>query len=159
MAPPADLIASAYAGPSAAETAARYRIPPPRPDFDDVRSRPGKWHATSDLSSEQLSEIVRKLHPKDTLKWLARVLDVPFGTAKHWLYVKFSSARRRELAAALLAEMDREDIERSAIRRTLARWAMEGDCEMGAGMAGILDAEGLATVAQEAPRQRQKNLP
>lgn len=77
------------------------------------------------LSSEQISEIARAVHPRDTLKWLARRLDVPIGTARHWLYVKFSSDRRRELARALLDEMDQQDLERSAIRRTLARWAAE----------------------------------
>lgn len=75
------------------------------------------------MSSEQISDIARAIHPRDTLKWLARLLDVPIGTARHWLYVKFSSDRRRELALALLAEMDRQEIERSALRRKLAEWA------------------------------------
>jgi len=58
-------------------------------------------------------------------KRLARLMDVPVRTAKHWLYHGPSSRRRREMALALLAEMEREEVERTAICRVLAQWAAE----------------------------------
>ena len=56
-------------------------------------------------------------------KRLARLMSVPVETARCWYYRHLSSSRRREVAAALLAEMDKQDVERSALRRRLAEWA------------------------------------
>ena len=66
---------------------------------------------------------IRTVLPRNTVKRLARLMGVPFETAKHWTYKRVSSARRRELARALLAEMDAEDVDRGAVRRRLAEWA------------------------------------
>ncbi len=84
------------------------------------------------MSPEQIydqiteAEAIRAIYPRDTLKRLARSLRMPIGTARHNLYQKFSSQRRREMARALLVEMDMQDVERTAIRRRLAEWA-EGE--------------------------------
>ena len=68
---------------------------------------------------------VRAVYPRNTMKELARLLGMPLDTARHSLYRRFSSARRRELAQALLAEMDAQEVERDAVRRRLAEWAAE----------------------------------
>lgn len=68
---------------------------------------------------------IRAVYPRHTMKALARLLGMPIDTARHSLYRRFSSARRRELATALLAEMDAQEVERSAVRRRLAEWAAE----------------------------------
>jgi hypothetical protein len=59
------------------------------------------------------------------MKRLARAMNVPIDTARHWLYRHFNTERRKELAENLLAEMDRQEIERSALRRKLAEWVRE----------------------------------
>lgn len=69
---------------------------------------------------------IRTIFPKHAPKLLARSMGVPPGTAHEWFYRRFSSSRRAELAKALLSEMDRQDVERSALRRRLAEWAAEG---------------------------------
>ena len=71
------------------------------------------------------SQVIRAAYPTHTVKRLARTMSVPIETARHWLYRRLSSARRHELAVALLAEMDAQDVERSALRRRLAQWASE----------------------------------
>lgn len=68
---------------------------------------------------------VHVVWPGGGTKRLARRMDVPVGTVKDWLYRRLSSARRRELARALLDEMDAQDVERTALRRRLAEWAAE----------------------------------
>lgn len=68
---------------------------------------------------------IRAVYPRHTMKRLARAMGVPLDTARHWLYRHFNPAQRRDLARTLLADMDREDIGRSAIRRQLAEWASE----------------------------------
>ena len=68
---------------------------------------------------------IRAVYPRHTMKMLARLLGMPLDTARHSLYRHFSSARRRELAVALLAEMDAQEVERDAVRRRLAEWAAE----------------------------------
>lgn len=70
---------------------------------------------------------IRGVFPKHPVKRLARLLAVPLGTAHEWTYRRLSSVRRRELALALLGEMDRQDVERSALRYRLAQWAAEVD--------------------------------
>lgn len=71
------------------------------------------------------AELIRAAQPRHTMKWLARTTGAPIDTARHWLYRHFNPAQRRHVAAALLAEMDRQDVERSALRRRLAEWAAE----------------------------------
>lgn len=70
-------------------------------------------------------QLIRAAQPRDTMKWLARTTGAPIDTARHWLYRHFNPAQRRQVAAALLAEMDRQDVERTALRRRLAEWAAE----------------------------------
>jgi len=69
--------------------------------------------------------VIREVLPRHPVKRLARLLSVPIGTAHEWTYRHLSSARRAELATALLSEMDRQDVGRTAIRRRLAAWAAE----------------------------------
>lgn len=71
------------------------------------------------------AEVLRAALPASTMKMLARVTGRPIDTARTWLYRRFNPAQRRELAAALLAEMDRQDVRRDAARRRLAEWAAE----------------------------------
>lgn len=68
---------------------------------------------------------IRAVLPKHTPKLLSRLMGVPFNTAHEWLYRRFSAARRQQLARALLSEMDKQDVERSALRRRLVEWAGE----------------------------------
>jgi hypothetical protein len=77
--------------------------------------------------SEAVNEAaaIRAVYPRHTMKSLARKMGVPLDTARHWLYRHFNTAQRRELARALLKEMDEQDVGRSALRRTLAEWASE----------------------------------
>jgi hypothetical protein len=94
------------------------------------------------------AEAIRAVWPRNTMKLLARAMGWPLDTARHNLYRKFSSARRRELARILLDEMDREDVPRTARRRLLAEWAAdqrEGETdEMAAGLGGVPDRPDLA---------------
>jgi hypothetical protein len=68
---------------------------------------------------------IRGVYPASAMKRLARLMDVPIDTARHWLYRNFNPAQRQQLARALLVEMDRQDVERTALRRRLAEWAAE----------------------------------
>ena len=68
---------------------------------------------------------IRTVLPKHTRKRLARLMSVPFSTTHEWLYRRFSTTRRQELARALLAEMEEQEVARSAVRRQLAAWAAE----------------------------------
>lgn len=71
------------------------------------------------------ADAVRAVYPRHTMKQLARMTGAPLDTARQWLYRRFNPAQRRHLAGALLAEMDRQDVDRSALRRRLAQWASE----------------------------------
>jgi hypothetical protein len=76
------------------------------------------------MSSEQISESLRALirgvwPPACPVKRIGRILNVPIKTAAHYVYVKVSTQRGRELAVKLLEEMDRQDLERVEIRRQL----------------------------------------
>lgn len=71
------------------------------------------------------ADAVRAVYPRHTMKALARATGAPLDTARHWLYRHFNPAQRRHLATTLLAEMDRQDVDRSALRRRLAQWASE----------------------------------
>lgn len=73
------------------------------------------------------ADALRAVYPRNTMKRLALMTGAPLDTARHWLYRHFSPAHRKELARALIEEMDRQDVERGALRRRLAQWASEGD--------------------------------
>lgn len=68
---------------------------------------------------------MRFIYQQHTLKRVARRMRWPIGTAREYLYRNFNPAHRKELAKALLQEMDEQDVERSAWRRRLAEWAAE----------------------------------
>ena len=84
-----------------------------------------------DLSSERIYEAgdvheaaaIRFIYPRHTLKRVARRMRWPLGTAREYVYRNFNPAHRKELAKALLQEMDAQDVERAAWRRRLAEWA------------------------------------
>lgn len=65
------------------------------------------------------AELIRAVFPRHTVKLLARMMDVPFPTARHWVHVHFSAARRHELATKLLVEFGRQDERRAAVRQQL----------------------------------------
>ena len=75
------------------------------------------------MSSEEISEslrsYMRSIFPGGTVKRISRLLNVPIKTASHWVYVRVSTQRGRELAVKLLEELDRQDRERDEIRRQL----------------------------------------
>lgn len=83
--------------------------------------------ATQPNCEIQMSEAaaIRVVYRSHAMKEVARLMDVPVDTARTWIYRHFSTARRRELARALIAEMDAQDVERDAVRRQLAEWAAE----------------------------------
>lgn len=82
-------------------------------------------HKSCDSDDMTEAEVIRGIYPRHPMKRLAHTMRVPVDTARHWLYRRFSSDRRCELARALLAEMDRQDVSRTAWRRQLVRWAGE----------------------------------
>ena len=68
-------------------------------------------------------DAIRAIYPRHTMKRLAQAAGVPLDTARAWLYRNLTSDRRRELARELLAEFDRQEPQRSALRRQLVKWA------------------------------------
>lgn len=52
-----------------------------------------------------LARAIRTLYPRGTIKRLARLLDVPIGTAHSLIHKRLSRSRRRELAEKLLKEI------------------------------------------------------
>lgn len=87
--------------------------------------------------------IIRAVFPRHPVKSVARLLGLSISAAHEWTYRRLSNARRRELAEALLQEMDRQEVARTALRRRLAAWAAEQeaeggrDAEMGGAAAGL----------------------
>lgn len=81
--------------------------------------------------------IVRAVLPRHTAKRLAALMNVPLGTAHEWLYRTFSASRRREIAMALIAQLDREDEQRQVYRRQLTRMAANDD-QMGSAVIGAV---------------------
>lgn len=65
------------------------------------------------------ADLIRAVYPRGTMKRLARAMGAPIDTARHWLYRSLSPARRRELAVTLLAEFDRQETERAAVKARL----------------------------------------
>jgi len=78
-------------------------------------------HGTVELVSD--AAIIRAVLPKHGAKRLARLMNVKIGTAHEWVYRRFSAARRRELALALIAELDQQDAERARVRTRLIEMA------------------------------------
>lgn len=94
------------------------------------------------------AETIRAVYPRHTMKRLALLLNVPLDTARHWLYRSLSGARRRELALALLAELDRQEHSRAAIRQQLQQ--MAGDDALAS------PGDGLATDETRRAQDRTK---
>lgn len=108
--------------------------------------------------------VIRAIWPGGRTKRLARLCGVPLGTAHEWLYRHLSAARQREIARALLAEMDRQDREeRAAARVRLAEMAgidavvAVGDAMAGAG-AGVAADPGAAAAAGSRRRRIARRL-
>lgn len=80
------------------------------------------------------AEAIRAVFPRHTMKSLARALGVPIDTARHWIYRHLSKARRREVALALLAQLDAEDLRRQDVRKRL-EGMVSGDDEVVSPMA------------------------
>jgi len=74
--------------------------------------------------------VIQAVFPSHSAKRLACLMDVPLETARSWIYRHLSAARRRELAMALIAELDRQDIERMAVHQKLNEMAGESDAAM-----------------------------
>jgi len=79
----------------------------------------------SEKKSVTEADAIRAVYPRHSMKRLARSMGVPLDTARHWLYRHFNEAQRKELARALLKEMDEQDVGRGALRRILAEWSAE----------------------------------
>jgi len=61
----------------------------------------------------------RLVYPRHTMKRLALAMNVPLDTARHWIYRGIAPRRRRELALALIAELDAQDGDRERLRLRL----------------------------------------
>lgn len=83
-----------------------------------------------DTDMSEVAAVVHAVYPGHALKRLAGVMSAPVPTVRHWLYRHVSASRRRELALALLAELDRQDAERANVRRQLGVWAAGAGDEM-----------------------------
>lgn len=64
-------------------------------------------------------ELIRLVLPNNPVKRLASLMGISLSSAHAWVHREVSASRRRELADALIAEFDRQDRERPAIRRRL----------------------------------------
>ena len=62
---------------------------------------------------------IRAVLPRHTVKRVADLMNVPLNTAHEWLYRHFSASRRRELAVALLAQLDEQERSRAVVRQHL----------------------------------------
>lgn len=87
----------------------------------------GSIHELSTELPTGLSDqiILQAVLPANGPKLLARLIGTPLTTAKRFYYQNLSGKRRREVALALIAEMDRQDRRRAVIRQQLER--MVGD--------------------------------
>jgi hypothetical protein len=87
------------------------------------------------LTQADAAALVRVVFPRHTAKRLARLMGAETATARYWLHRRFSRARRRELGARLLAELDRQDMqERAAARQRLSEIAGDGWVGLGNGL-------------------------
>ena len=100
-------------------------------------------HTDCDEKEMTEADCIREVYPRyAAMKMLARLMDAPLDTARHWLFRKFTAsvARRRELALGLLKEMDEQDQRRAGVRRQLQVWAHAhgaGVEELGTAVAGV----------------------
>lgn len=95
--------------------------------------------------------IVRAVLPRHTVKRLAALMNVPLGTAHEWLYRTFSASRRREIATALLAQLDREDEQRQVYRRQLTEMAANDDQVAGSLASAFVPKDRRARARNTAP--------
>lgn len=103
--------------------------------------------------------IIRTVLPKHGPKRLARLMGVKLGTAHEWVYRRISATRRRELALALLAELDRQDTERADVRDRLLEMAGETGAlaiEVDRARVGKVDRSGGAVAATPIARKLAK---
>lgn len=92
--------------------------------------------------------VLRAVLPSNGPKLLARLLGSPVETARHYFYRHLSASRRREVALALLAELDRQERRLAVVRQHLEQ--MVGDHAQVAGsLAGdqVVEARGQANKA------------
>ena len=61
------------------------------------------------------AELIRAVYPDGTMKRLARAMNIPLDTARAWIYRRMSPARRRELAAVLKTEMEKQAADRALV--------------------------------------------
>jgi hypothetical protein len=54
-----------------------------------------------------IAAFVRAFYSRHAIKRFARLMDVPIGTARHWLYEHFPAQRREQAARVLLPEIRR----------------------------------------------------
>jgi hypothetical protein len=81
--------------------------------------------------------IISEIWPRHAAKHLARLMLIPFETARHWAETKVNDRRRAELAQKLLNVMEQQDARRAAVRRQLEVMANVGRVEgMGTAWAG-----------------------
>ena len=78
-----------------------------------------------------VAPLIRAVYPRDTMKRLARLMNVPLDTARHWLYRHFSAERRRELCLKLIAELNEQDRRREAVRTQLNAIAGGANAQVG----------------------------
>jgi hypothetical protein len=100
---------------------------------------------------------IRAVYPRHTMKLLALAMGVPLDTARHWLYRNLCAARRRELALALIAELDSQDAGRAAVRQRLTVMAGGADAtlvRLPLGPPPHPDCTGAQTAAAEAPGEQ-----
>ncbi len=70
----------------------------------------------SDVTDQSL---IREVFPRHAAKKLALLCRVPLATASHWVKVKLSSYRSREVWLLVLEDFDRETERRAEIRQRL----------------------------------------
>jgi hypothetical protein len=93
-----------------------------------------------------LTAVIRRLYPRHTIKMLARLLDVPIGTAHSLIHKRLSNWRRRELAEKLLSEIYGEIHSHIELCMRLEEMTGNRDAEVDA-------ARGRVDVAGDVPDQ------
>lgn len=86
----------------------------------------------NDRVQQLLARAIRKLYPRSAIKCLARLLDVPLGTAHSLIHKRLSNWRRRELAEKLLQEIYREIRSHIELCMELEKITGKRNAEMGA---------------------------
>ena len=80
-------------------------------------------HVKSFVSNEPDAATIKLVLPDNTTKRLSRLLGIPLKTAEAMLYRGVPKSWLSRLAVALLEEMQRQNIDRSAIEYRLAMYA------------------------------------